>query len=370
MKTEIKIGIDGRALQGKLTGIGRYIFELCKELDQLLPNAQFFIYSQYPVEMPITSERWVSRVDTWKYKRYLKSAIWLKLCCGKLCNVDNLDWFWAGATLLPKLMPNVRTITTVYDLNHLIVPETMATPTLWSYRLFFNRDVKRANAVTTISEGTSKRLFDSLGITTCAIVTPAAASLYKPQSLMDVEKCVNKFKISSPYILSVATWEPRKNIELLIKVYLSMKRDGLIPKHRLVLVGGKGWKDSQMMELISHHKSGDIVPLGYVPELDLPTLYAGAEIFVFPSIYEGFGMPVLEARLCGTQVVTTDIPELREAGGKETIYITPNEEGVRSGILLALTQIKTPKSFGLITDSYTSTWRMGADKLAHIFSTQ
>lgn len=364
MKNELKIGIDGRPLQGKLTGMGRYIFELCKELDNALPHAKFFVYSQYPVEMPILSERWVSRVDVAPFNQFLKSAVWLKLRCGLLCQDDKLDSFWASATLLPKLQPSVRIVSTVYDLNHLIVPETMAFPTLWSYKLFFNRDVKRANVVTAISEGTCKRLFDCLGVTTSAIVRPAASSLYKLQLSSDIAGCLERYRISSPYILSVATWEPRKNLELLIRVFLSMKKVGLIPSHKLVLAGGKGWKDARLMELISHSACGDIVPLGYVPEKDLPPLYAGADVFVFPSIYEGFGMPALEARLCGTQVVTTDIPELREAGGTESIYIAPSAEGIQNGILLAISQLS--KSHDTKLDSNLSTWRKGADKLANI----
>jgi glycosyltransferase involved in cell wall biosynthesis len=365
MKNELRIGIDGRALQGRLSGIGRYIFELCKELDKLMPNARFFIYSQYPVEMPVLSERWVSRVDSSSIKHFLKSAVWLKLRCGSLCREDELDYFWASATLLPRLQANVRIISTVYDLNHLIVPETMATPTLWSYRLFFNRDVKKADVVTAISDGTSKRLFDYLGVTTSAIVRPAASSLYKPQMPLNIKRCEERYSIMSPYILSVATWEPRKNLELLIDTYTNMKAEGLIPLHKLVLVGGKGWKDARLLDIISQNPSGDVIALGYVPEIDLPLLYAGADIFVFPSIYEGFGMPVLEARLCGTQVVTTDIPELREAGGVGVIYITASGEGIRDGILLALSQSHQRRASN--EDCEPPTWQMGAEKLADIF---
>jgi glycosyltransferase involved in cell wall biosynthesis len=91
----------------------------------------------------------------------------------------------------------------------------------------------------------------------------------------------------------------------------------------------------------------------------LPTLYAGADAFVFPSIYEGFGIPVLEAQACGTRVVTSDIPELREAGGGDAMYIQPTEEGIRTGILAALKQQKSPPA------SYAHpTWREGAETLA------
>ena len=365
MKSSIRIGIDGRSLQGKITGIGRYVFELCKELDQLLPEATFFIYSQYPIEMPVISDRWLSRVDTFPFKRYMKSAVWLKLRCGKLCSKDNLDWFWAGSTLLPKLHRNIRTLTTVHDLNHLVVPDTMATPTLWSYILFFKNDVKKATVIAANSEGTAKRLLESYGLNANLVVTPSASSIFKVPIKIEIAACVARYRIQGKYILSVATWEPRKNIELLIDTFIKMKASGLLPLHKLVLAGGSGWKDARLKELISENISQDIVALGYVPDVDLPMLYAGSDVFVFPSIYEGFGMPVLEARLCGAQVVATDIPELREAGGDESIYILPTVDGIKKGILYALSHPSQPQ--GEKRNGAPLTWRVGAEKLARIF---
>jgi glycosyltransferase involved in cell wall biosynthesis len=362
----MSIGIDGRPLQGKVTGMGRYVIELCRELDTLLPNAKFFIYSQYPIELPVLSERWVTRVESSRVGAYLKSAIWLKTYAGLMCQKDRLDYFWASATLLPRLPIGVRTICTVYDLNHLIVPDTMAVPTLWSSKLFFKRDVLMADAVTSISDGTSKRLLERLGIKTDAVVRPAASSLYCRQDLAAVHNVLLSYDVNTPYLLSVATWEPRKNLELLITTFKKMKADGHIPFHKLVLVGGNGWKDEKLRSLISGDISGDVVPLGYVPEHDLPALYAGSDVFVFPSIYEGFGMPVLEAQFCGAQVVTTDIPELREAGGPGSVYITPDEQGIRNGILLALSKLNEHRD--VLLEVPFSSWRDGAHKLAQLFT--
>ena len=124
----MRVGIDGRSLQGFVqgsrTGVGRYVYELCRELDHLLPEAHFFVYSATPIEMPVVSPRWTLRLDSAPFAGYLKSVIWLKYRCPHLCQVDNLDVFWGAATFLPKLSKSVRTVMTVYDLTFKIVPDT------------------------------------------------------------------------------------------------------------------------------------------------------------------------------------------------------------------------------------------------------
>ena len=113
-----------------------------------------------------------------------------------------------------------------------------------------------------------------------------------------------------------------------------MKAEGLVRDYKLVLVGERGWKYTAIADLVRRN-SDAILSLGFVNDVALAGLYRGAEAFVFPSKYEGFGMPVLEARACGAAVITSDLPELREAGGEAGIYIEPTEEGIRDGILTA-----------------------------------
>jgi glycosyltransferase involved in cell wall biosynthesis len=356
----LRIGIDGRPLQGKRAGTGRYIFELCRELDKALPYAQFYVYSQVPVETPVSSERWVLRIDQSSAKKYMNSIMWLKLRCGTLCEKDKLDVFWGGATFLPRLSSNVMTVVSVYDLNHKIVPKTMTTAALWAYRLFFSHDINRADIILTISEGTSQRLYKFEGCKAAGVIRPAISKSFRVPSPLEIQNCLNFYNICSPYILSIATREPRKNLELLIRTFLNMKKEGLLPLHKLVLGGDRGWKNKRLTTLIEKETSSNIMSLGYISDDYLPSLYAGADVFVFPSIYEGFGIPVLEARACGTRVVTSDIPELREAGGANAIYITPSEIGIQKGILEALIR----KSHEKHQESNMPTWEDGAKILS------
>jgi len=140
--------------------------------------------------------------------------------------------------------------------------------------------------------------------------------------------------LTKPYLLGVGTLEPRKGLHRLVPAFVSLFEEGHLKNHHLVLAGDRGWKDGAIAQLIRSHES--IRPIGFVDDDSLAALYTGAEALVFPSSYEGFGMPVLEARACGTPVVTTDIPELREAGGDGAIYVAPTVEGVRGGIMQAV----------------------------------
>jgi glycosyltransferase involved in cell wall biosynthesis len=336
----IRIGIDGRSLEKNITGVGRYVWELCLELEKNIPDALFFIYSQWPLDINPISHRWTHVHDTLTVKKYMKSIVWQKLRAGKLCKKDNLDVYWAGGTFIPRLKKTTRIVVTVHDLNHLIAASTMPVPTYWAHKLFFRHDVLAANAVSSNSYGTAKRLFDAIGRKVDAVVSPAVGELFYSQGKetdpANMDVTLKNLKITKPYILALGTLEPRKNLALLIQTFISMKADGLLSEMQLVLVGGRGWKDENLTKLIHTQTADDLLPLGYVNDSDLPALYRNAECFVFPSFYEGYGLPVLEARASNTVVVTSDIPELREAGGKNSIYIQPTESGIKNGILAAL----------------------------------
>lgn len=331
----MKIGIDGRALQVKYGGIKRYVFELCKALDKILPHALFYIYSQNPIDMPTISNRWIFRYEHSSVLRRIKNIFWFKLRAGILSKNDKLDIFWGPYTFLPILPRQIIKMITIHDLNHLVVPYTITLKTLLAAKLFFKNDIHDADIILTNSKGTSDRLYNNYRKLATAIVPPSVSKQFRRQPEDIISRCLKNYNIYDPYILSVCTWEPRKNLELLIEAFLEMKNDGLLPNHKLVLVGGRGWKDKKLISVIDNN-IGDLIPLGLVPDEHLPPIYAGADVFVFPSIYEGFGIPVLEARCCGTKVVATDIPELREAGGAETVYIQPTKKDIKRGILVAM----------------------------------
>lgn len=332
MKHDVTIGIDAFPLTNNITGIGRYVVEICRVLDILIPEAHFFLYSPTPLRIEHPSKRWTTRVDSKGWKRSMSSYGWLKLRTAAMCHEDKIQIFWSTRTILPRISSQFKTLATVYDLNYNMFPRSMPLVTRCAHRLWFARDLRRADSIVGISKGTNKRLQKTLGITVDAVVYPGVTSLFRPQAPEIVQSTLDNHGITRPYFLAVGTLEPRKNFPTLIKAFTRLRQTGKANGYELVIAGHPGWQDVLLKKQIKDGGSTGIRWLGFVSDKDLASLYTGAEAFIFPSLYEGFGIPVLEARACGTKVVGTDIPEIREAGGANGIYCHPTIEGIATGI--------------------------------------
>ena len=329
----MKIAVDAFPLTGHITGIGRYVLEICSMLDRLIPEAEFLLYSPKPLAVELPSERWRSRIGgDWTVSSY----IWLKTVVTPMAEADGAQAFWATRTILPSRSPRFRTVATVHDLNYKVLPTSMPYLTLLAHRFWFERDLHRANAVVTNSQGTAARLLDVLGVRADGVARPGVASSFRRQPTAVVREFLKSLGVESPYFLAVGTVEPRKNFPALIEAYLSLKREGEISEYRLLIAGSRGWRDRRLRSSIAEAESQGVRWLGFVRDDELAALYAGAAAFVFPSLYEGFGIPVAEASACGTRVVATDLPELREAAGASGIYVEPTVEGIRSGMMAAV----------------------------------
>ena len=166
---------------GKPTGVGRYVIELCRCLDRLLPKARFFVYAPSALGLPFYSERWSARIDQSWTARNLNRGLWLISRAGGLCRRDRLDVFWGAVTLLPALEPRVRAVSTVHDLNHKVVPSTMRARDLWGRRLLFGRSLARANQILANSDGTAAKLRSAYGFIAAGVVRPAVSEKFRPQ---------------------------------------------------------------------------------------------------------------------------------------------------------------------------------------------
>lgn len=346
----LRIGVDARCLTGNITGIGRYVREILLCLSELLPSAEWMLYARRPMELKWPTDRWHVVIDSHPLWRQLPGLIWVKARLGALAKQDDLSTFWAAGTLTPSV--EVPVVSTVYDLNHVLVPETMTAVNRFAYRRWFADDVSSAALVVAISQGTAARLSELVGRSVDGIALPGSR-----WAGMNTNS-LGERPVDEPYVLSVATREPRKNLNSLVVAFAKLKAQGLLPRHALVLAGAAGW--GGRLETLHGTRPEWLRELGYVPDERMAALFAHADILVQPSHYEGFGMPAAEAASFGTRVVATDIPELREAAGSSGIFTKPDSDSLAQGMLSALA---TPKPMPLPGTS----WRDAADVMAQMF---
>lgn len=218
--------------------------------------------------------------------------------------------------------------TVIHDLTYLYYPELVEEKNLAHLRRVVPRSIKQADIIMTVSESVKAELVREFKFAPeKCIVTPIPPSdIFKKEldkSQLDAVR--EKYKIGSKkYLFFIGNFEPRKNLITLIEAYTKLPKT-VQDEYQLVLAGGKGWKSEQTQQALDTAiKNGaDIKHIGYVDDTDRPALYQAASLFVMPSSYEGFGIPILEAMLSNCPVIAADIPVLRETGGNSALYADP-----------------------------------------------
>ena len=337
----MKLGIDAKALVGRKTGIGNWTALLLQELPKHIPDLEVVAYLPSSHSPDIPSSIGKCAISCSPALPLMSGFFWLKLRAAELVRRDNLDVFWAARTLHPiGIERHTPVVSTVYDLNSVLYPSTMSIANLLAYKIWFRSDLQKADRVVAISHGTSGRLKDWMGRGADAIVSPGVADDFVPQARQKIDDTMLKYGLSSPYLLFVGTLEPRKNLGNLLDALAAINA-GRSPPLTLAIIGQRGWKNRKLFQQLDRGIA-HVKELGFVPNGDLPALYSGARALMMPSLYEGYGMPAAEAAACGTWVVATDIPELREAAGVSGIYTDPSVNGIVSGIQRVLAAPSAP----------------------------
>jgi len=319
----MKIALDGTPFTKNPVGIAKVIIPLVKEIILKNPTAEYVIYSNKPVVVPSELAKFIVIKKSGFLFKYLPHIVWLKLIAGFLINRDGVDVYISGKGFYPKLSKKIKKIAMIHDLNYLIVPKTMENFHFLSTIFFLKKDALTSDFLLSNSVGTANKIERYWkGKVDLVITPPIDASLFRQLPEETVFKTLNKYGINYKYLFALGTMEPRKNLELTINVFIDLVKNNQNNGHKLIIAGLKGWKNKENLDLLDKY-SDYVVHLGYVSDEDLPALYNGATAFLFPSIYEGFGIPVREALLCGTQIITSDIEELREAAYNNAHFINP-----------------------------------------------
>ena len=232
-------------------------------------------------------------------------------------------------------------ITTVHDLSHLRFPQHHPAKRVKHLKRNLEKTLYRAAHIITDSQFTKKELIGIMGVDAARItaiplgVDPA----FRPRDKQELQPVLSGYRLApGEYLLSVGTLEPRKNIGSLLDAYLKLDNK-LRQRFPLVLVGAIGWKSSALVERIADlERRGQVRRLDYVPACDLPFLYAGAQSFVYPSIYEGFGLPPLEAMASGVPTLVSNCSSLPEVVGDAGLYAEPGDTDALSQELERLMQ--------------------------------
>jgi glycosyltransferase involved in cell wall biosynthesis len=215
-------------------------------------------------------------------------------------------------------------IVTIHDLIQILFPNENQKIVYICQKMMFPKIVQSIDKIISDSHHTKQDIIKHFKIPEdkIKVIHLAASENYRPLNEKEIINIKQKYNLNYPFILYVGTLEPRKNIPTLLKALYKLKKQGI--KHKLVITGKKGWKYKSIFETIDKlNLQKDVIFTGYVPDEDLPALYNAADLFVYPSLYEGFGLPPLEAMQCGTPVITSNTSSLPEVVGDAGIMVNP-----------------------------------------------
>jgi glycosyltransferase involved in cell wall biosynthesis len=227
----------------------------------------------------------------------------------------------------PLALTPARRVVTIHDAIPYVYPHTSTALDRLIYHRWLPLAIQKADAVLTDSQHSRKDILHYLPVTQerLFVIPPAANRHFRPRPPEEVRQTLDRYGVPAPYLLYVGAIEPRKNIPRLLEAYGQLRR--WFEKWNLVVVGAPNrWKASPVAETAESLGLSPFIHLtGFVPDEDLPAIYSGADLFVFPSLYEGFGLPVLEAMACGTPVVTSNSSSLPEVAGEAALLVDPTD---------------------------------------------
>ena len=326
----MNIIVNALPLTGLLTGISRYVRCLYTHMQQLPDiSVSYFTGPDCLSEMPQQAEpvSWSRAVKKiWQlpdaFVLGLRTLHWLnferlirRTCKQGKCNLYHETAF------VPAAVDNIPIVYTLHDLSLINHSATHPRERVWFFNLFFKRRISYASHIITVSEFMRNEIIEQLGIhpDTITAIHEAPDGNFYPRSKTDIEAILERYRLPREYVLFVGTLEPRKNMSLLIKALSRTRMD--VP---LILAGWKGWGDKKWLDDIKlFGLEKRVFFTDYVDEETLACLYSGASAFIYPSLYEGFGLPVLEAMACGCPVICSHVASLPEVAGDAALFIDP-----------------------------------------------
>lgn len=322
------VGLDAIPLSAPRTGVGHYTFELAHHLARISPADEFELVSPFRVadlneirnDLPANLRLVEAKAGGLKRRWF---AVGLPLHIKQ----STYDLFHGTNYEVPVWRSSCPSVVTIHDLSLLLYPETHPKPLVRRGRLRLPIMARRASHIITPSESVRREVCEHLGIEPRKVRTIAEAprDIFRPAPAEQIVETKRRLNIEDDFILFVGTIEPRKNLSTLLKAFAEILRMTTL-RPQLVIAGRVGWLNEQFFAEVEKSGVRDRLHFtGYVTDEDLRALYSSCSVFVYPSLYEGFGLPPLEAMACGAPVITSRIPSLVETVGEAATLIHPTD---------------------------------------------
>jgi len=315
----MRIAIDARPLSYQLAGIGVYLKHVLDEIQKIDVWNHYYLISNAFIDYELINPKW--RKIEGRLDKKLLSTLWMQCLAPLITRKLKIDVFWGPRHHLPLFLPfSMGTVLTVHDLVYRFYPETMALPNLLVERLLMRRSIQQAHVVITDTRSTAADITAEFQ-TAPEKVRPIYLGTPRLPKTANHRREVG-FSLPSRFFLFVGTLDPRKNFRRILQAFRLL--DPVRHNVHLVIAGGAGWKNKDVLKWMGGSEMRSHIHVrGYVP-LDLLAFYYESALgLVFPSLYEGFGFPILEAMSCGTPVITSNVSSMKEVCKNAALLVNP-----------------------------------------------
>lgn len=324
----MKIGIDGyEANVGQRVGIGRYAYEILSHLYPIAKDHSVTVFLPSPPRPDMPPER-----ENWNYVVTGSQFLWTFIGLPRAIKKHPVDVFFSPTHYIPRFT-DIPKVMSIMDISYLKYPELFKPKDLYQLKIWTRYSVGHAAKILTISEASKNDIIKAYGVPTGKVIVTY------PGFDMKADK---GSKTDKNYILSVGTIQPRKNYTRLIEAFSIFLKDNKqkFSDLKLIIIGKKGWLYEEILAAPKKYGVENKVKfLDFVSDSELPSYYKNALCFALPSLYEGFGLPVLEAMAYKCPVVVSNVSSLPEIAGAAGIYVDPNSaESIAKGLLTAVRQ--------------------------------
>ena len=332
------IGIDATPLPQRPVGAGHYIIQLIRALARQAGDEQLVVFCQRSgVPLLGVSESPRLRLVTLPDKSPPMRLLWEQVIFPSLANHYRLDLLHSLHYTMPLAYPG-RRVVTLHDMTFFLFPHLHTLPKRYFFRFFIRTSSRRADALIADSESTRQDAIRLAGTPPEKIFTAQLGVTPEFRQVRDqipLQQVRQKYQLPEHFLLYVGLLEPRKNLPTLLQAYAAIADQ--LPGHRLVIAGRKGWMFEEVLRQVEQSNLAEKIHFtGYVEQSDLPLVYNMADVFIYPSIYEGFGLPVLEAMACGTPVITSSVSSMPEIVGDAGVLLSPDDPRALAGAMLHL----------------------------------